>query len=124
MNVRSHILSPSVIMCCAAVFVVSTHPAQAAGVVDAGTTASCTDANNASPDGDGRWAAVISQIGVLRQWLVDRGYPVEASTDEQITTALLAASPPCGPYMWLTTAHMDETFKYLRKHVRRKYPDF
>ena len=106
------------IMWCAAVFVAGAHTARAADVVGTGTAAGCTDGtlNNASQNGDERWAAVISTIGVLRQRLVDRGYPVGPYTDEQIATALLAACPAGGPRLWLTTAHMDETFKYLRKH--------
>lgn len=114
MKLRSHILSPSLArglaVLCVAVFVTSAPTVvRAADVFGAAL-------NNTSQDGDGRWAVVISNIGVLRQWLVDHGYRVRAYTDEQIATALLGASPPGGPYMWLSTAHMDETFKYLRKH--------
>jgi len=122
MKLRPHVVSPSVahriaVICAAVVVVTEASTTLAAGGIGTSTAASCTDA--ALNNGDGRWAAVISNIGVLREWFVDRGYPVGAYTDEQLATALLAESSPCSPYMWLSTAHMDETFKYLRKH-----PDF
>ncbi len=67
-------------------------------------------------DGDGRWPAVLATMGGLRQWFEDHGYAVAQYTDERIATALLAASPASGPHLWLSTRHMEQTFKYLRTH--------